>query len=92
MDKIDARTVTLKERAYEILLKDIEAMCDNNQHVEFGSEEANKEFKAISTQIMWGMWEQAEKENALEKIRSLWDTCGEKPIYRNGIRSLRSKA
>jgi len=75
MDKIDARTVTLKEKAYELLLKHVAAMCETNQHVDWGVDEASEEFKSISNQIAWGMYEieQAEKENALEKIRSLWN-------------------
>ena len=84
--------MTEKEQAYEKLLNRVAGICETNQHVDF-ADDVGEEFKAISTQIMWGMWEieQADKENALEKIRSLWDTCGEEPIYRNGLRSLRGR-
>lgn len=67
--------MTLKEKAYERLLHRVVAMCNDNQHVDWGVDEASEEFKSISNQIAWGMYEieQADKENALEKIRILWE-------------------
>ena len=65
--------MTLKEKAYERLLHRVAAMCNDNQHVDWGVDEASEEFKSLRNEITWGMYEieQADKENALEKIRIL---------------------
>tara|TARA_Y100000310_G_scaffold69030_1_gene64411 strand:+ start:41 stop:403 length:363 start_codon:yes stop_codon:yes gene_type:complete len=49
--------MTEKEKAYEKLLNRVAGICETNQHVDFGLEEANKEFKAISNQIAVGIQE-----------------------------------
>ena len=55
------------------MLHRVVAMCNDNQHVDWGVDEASEEFKSIRNEITWGMYEieQADKENALEKIRIL---------------------
>ena len=49
--------MTKKEKAYEKLLNRVADICATNQHVEFGLEEANEEFEAISNQIAVGIQE-----------------------------------
>ena len=49
--------MTEKEKAYEKLLNRVAGICETNQHVDFGLEEANKEFKAIRNEIAWGLYE-----------------------------------
>ena len=53
-----------KGRAYERLLHRVAAMCNDNENVDWGVDEASAEFHAISNQITWGMYEieQAAKE------------------------------
>ena len=68
-------TEIYKASAYERLLNKVAAMCNDNENVDWGLDEASAEFKSLRNEITWGMYEieQADKENALEKIRSSWN-------------------
>ncbi len=42
---------------YEKLLKSIASMCATNATVDWDDKDASEEFKAISNEIMWGLYE-----------------------------------
>ena len=42
---------------YEALLKYIAGMCATNEKVDWDNKDASEEFKAISNEIAWGLYE-----------------------------------
>jgi len=44
-------------QSYEKLLKSIASMCATNATVDWDDKDASEEFKAISNEITWGLYE-----------------------------------